>query len=83
MTEKFKSLLDESLTYPTDYTFKFIAPAEQSQDLIGLLEGCKVDTKPSAKGNYMSFTAVKRVQNSDEILGLYQSAARIPKIISL
>lgn len=75
--------LDEQLKYPSLFLFKFIAPLEKAQELIGIFEAKPFTTKSSRNGNYISVTAELEMQSSEEIIGIYRAAARIEGVILL
>ncbi len=79
----FKQALDLANNWPSDYKFKFIVPESQLQSLITLLEIDKYELKQSTKGEYISFTAVLKMNSSDEVLTIYKKASSIDGIISL
>lgn len=81
--ERFKTLLDEQTEWPSEYTFKFIAPADELENLKAVFGQHEVSVRPSSKGNYASVTARMEMHSSDEVIAVYQDAARIPGVVSL
>ena len=81
--EKFKALLDDTHEYPSSYTFKFIVPTDQIKVLREIMGDAPYEEKPSRKGNYVSYTATKKVGSSQEILDIYANVSTIPGILSL
>lgn len=83
--EKSLKLLEESYHFPTDYRFKFIVPATEVNQLLLVLnvDSSGVDIKPSKKGNYLSVTFKKKVNEALEIIQLYQDVAAIKGIVCL
>ncbi len=80
---KLKARLDDTLTWPCVYIFKFIAPQSESEALIKLFQGRPTSTRQSAKGNYISITAELNMQNSEEVITIYREAAKIKGVIAL
>lgn len=81
--EEFRDLLDEENEWPAQYTFKFIAPSSKLDALKAVFGDHPVDVRASSKGNYKSITARINVQSSDEVVSIYEEAARIEGVISL
>lgn len=81
--EEFRNLLDEENEWPAQYTFKFIAPSSKLDPLKAVFGDHPVDVRASSKGNYKSVTARINVQSSDEVVSIYEEAARIEGVISL
>ncbi|MCS7013012.1 MAG: DUF493 domain-containing protein [Chloroherpetonaceae bacterium] len=75
--------LDEQLTYPSLFLFKFIAPFEKAQELASLFEPKPFTTKLSRNGNYLSITAELEMQSTEEIIAIYRAASRIEGVIML
>ena len=82
--EKFRELLDQEYSWPARYTFKFIVKSENQQEVVKLFDNkVEITTKPSSGDKYVSVTIYGQMQNADEIMTIYDSAAAIPGIISL
>lgn len=80
---KLKLLLDESYEWPTEYLFKFIVPMDQLPRIIVILNGFNIEEKPSTGGKYISVSAKKVLNSSEEVLKIYESVKVIKGIISL
>jgi len=80
---RFKELLDDQNDWPTQYTFKFIAPAGQLENLKDVFGDHPVRVRESSKGNYKSVTAHLRMSSSEEVVSIYQEASTIEGVISL
>lgn len=80
---RFQTLLDEQTEWPSVYTFKFIAPADELENLKAVFGQHEIKVRPSSKGNYASVTARMEMHSSDEVIAVYQDAARIPGVVSL
>jgi hypothetical protein len=80
---KLKMVMDETVQFPTEYLFKFIVPSSEVQVLIGILSGMDIDEKASSGGKYISVSAKKIFNNSDEIINVYRSVSAVKGIICL
>lgn len=78
-----KLVLDETVKFPTEYYFKFIVPAGEIDKMLNILNGAKIEKKPSSAGKYISVSGKKIVKSSDEVISVYQKAATIKGVISL
>lgn len=63
--------------------FKFIVPKDRKDELVKVLDGHDLQIKNSEKGNYISITSKKMINNSDEVLDIYEKAHKIEGIIAL
>ena len=81
--ENFKNTLDQEYDFPCEYLFKFIIKNDFKEDVISLLPEAKKDIKISKKGKYVSITLSSIMKNADEIVYIYDEAAKINSIISL
>ncbi|MGZ3883926.1 MAG: DUF493 family protein [Bacteroidia bacterium] len=75
-----KKKLEETLTYPSVYMFKFILEANNRkiamvENLFG--EEAEIYTKESGKGKYISITVKDVVMSTDDIIAIYKKAADI------
>lgn len=80
---RFKTLLDEQNEWPTRYTFKFIVPAEQVDEVKAVFGGHPVRVRASSKGTYKSVTAQVQMDSSQAVVDVYKEAASIEGIIPL
>ncbi len=80
---KFKSLLDEQMTWPDYYQFKFIAKTDNKHQVIELLEDHKVVEKLSKNGKYTSISSRKILNSSDEVIEVYQRISKVEGVITL
>jgi putative lipoic acid-binding regulatory protein len=81
--DRFKELLDDQNDWPTQYTFKFIAPAKRTDDLKDVFGDHPIRVRESSKGNYKSVTAQIRMSSSEEVIAIYEEASHIEGVISL
>ena len=81
--ESFKKTLDQEYNFPCEYLFKFIVKNDFKEDVISLLPEAKKNIKISKKGQYVSITLSSIMKNADEIVYIYDEAAKINSIISL
>lgn len=80
---KFKELLENHHTWPTDYIFKFIVPAEKINEVKALFPNHKVSVRESSRGNYVALTVSIWALNADLVIAIYQQASEIEDLISL
>lgn len=80
---KLKLVMDETVTFPTEYLFKFIVPVGEVHHILLILKGMDIDERASANGKYISVSGKKLFSNSDEIIEIYKKASVIQGIISL
>ncbi|QMU65312.1 MAG: DUF493 family protein [Flavobacteriaceae bacterium] len=85
--KKLKTQLKETTTFPTDYMYKFIVPADrnQVQEVQQIFDkgGVVVNTKKSKTGKYVSVSIIISVLTADEVIKYYRKAEKIEGIISL
>lgn len=85
--KKLKFSLEETTTFPTDYMFKFIVPADQ--DGFKTIEkifdnlGAVIKSKPSKTGKYVSLTILVKMKTADAIIEKYKEVSIIEGIVSL
>lgn len=80
---KLKLVMDETVSFPTEYLFKFIVPVSEVHQVVLILQGLDIDERASANGKYISVSGKGIFHNSDQIITIYQRASVIPGIISL
>ncbi len=84
--DEFKKKLEETVkTFPYVYMFKFIVKAENRT--IAMVEAifdndAEIIQKESAKGNYLSITVKQVVMSVEEIITIYEKAAKIEGVMS-
>ena len=79
----FKEKLEEQYSWPAVYMFKFIVPEKKEAEVIKLFPNDDLKKKSSSGGKYISFTATRMMQSSDEIINIYNKANNIEGIIAL
>lgn len=82
---KFKALLDEQVTWPDYYSFKFVIKTDNKHQLIGMFSESEhqLNEKLSRNGKYTSVTCRKLVQSADDVVAVYREVSTIEGIISL
>ncbi len=80
---KLKMVLDETVEFPTEYLFKFIVPVAEVHQVLFILHGMDIDERASSGGKYISVSARKVFDSSDEIIRVYKRMSVIKGIISL
>lgn len=84
-SEKFKALLEEQYDWPAHYTYKFIVPTQNLDELKELLSHyeAEVSERPSRKGNYTSVTVKMKRHGPEEVVVVYQKVSIIKGLVSL
>lgn len=80
---KFKSLLDEQVSWPDYYTYKFIVKADNKSQVTTLLEEHEITEKLSKNGKYISITSKKLMKSSDDVVAVYHKLSTIEGVITL
>ncbi len=85
--KKLKKSLEETSTFPTDYMFKFIVPANEGgfkkiEEIFNNL-GAVIKSKPSKTGKYTSLTILVKMKSANDIIDKYKEVSPIEGIISL
>jgi hypothetical protein len=80
---KLRLVLDETVEFPTEYLFKFIVPKGEVHHVLALLDGMDIDERASANGNYISISARKIFDSSEEIIQVYKKVSAIKGLIAL
>ncbi|HQQ93003.1 MAG TPA: DUF493 family protein [Bacteroidia bacterium] len=85
-SERFRKKLSETMSFPSVYMYKFIV--ESANRNIALVENlfdeeAEISTKESGAGKYISITAKQVVISVDEIISVYEKAAKIKGIMFL
>ena len=84
---KFKERLEQTHSFPSDYIFKYIIPAEQS--IIARIHSIfssaypSISTRDSKNGKYTSMTIKVPVNDADDVVIYYRQAAVIDGIVML
>ncbi len=81
--EQFKQTLDECHEWPCPYTYKFIMPTENLDQLTALFPNETMDSRESKNGKYTSITVTLKVSSADAVMAIYEKAATVPGLMSL
>jgi len=85
--KKFKERLDDTTSFPSYYTYKFIVPTtlKTLAEIQKVFDGAnpQFKMKESKNGKYTSVTTVVYVIDSEQVIHYYLEAAKIEGIISL
>ncbi len=79
----FKEKLEAVGQFPMVYMFKFIVPNGREQEVGALFPRNEMNLKPSSGGKYVSTTIQMMVEDADQIIGIYEQAAKIEGVIAL
>lgn len=85
--KKLKLQLEDTTTFPADYMYKFIVPADGNQvhevEEIFNNTGAVIQTKKSKTGKYISVSIVLKIASAENVINYYKKAEKIKGIISL
>lgn len=81
--EKFKSLLDDKYEWPCDYTFKFVVASHNEHKLAEEFLEERVSKKSSRTGKYVSYTVIKEMHSSEDVVSIYSKVGSIDGVMSL
>ncbi len=81
--EKFKELLDQEHTWPSEYQFKFIVKHSELENVQSLFREETIAIRESESGKYASLTFSKVMRSSDEVISIYKKASIIPGLMAL
>ena len=79
----FKEKLEAIGPFPMLYMFKFIVPADREGEVGRLFPTHELVLKPSSGGKYISTTVQMMVESADQVIAIYEQAAKIEGVISL
>ncbi|MEM6821306.1 MAG: DUF493 domain-containing protein [Verrucomicrobiota bacterium] len=80
---KLAEKLNETHKWPCIYVFKCVIPAKHKEQFEAQFADYPSSHRASSSGKYLSFTLEFEAHSSDQVIGLYQSAAKIPGAILL
>lgn len=84
--ERLRKQLDDTHSWPSAFTFKFIVPNEgKGEGMLKEIFSKDADfrSRPSRNGRFIAFTIQERVHAAEEVFERYEAAASIPGVISL
>ncbi len=81
--QSFREKLEAQHDFPGPYTFKFIIPEERKDQVVALLPEGELSYKASSGKKYTSITLKASVENSDEVIQVYTTVAKIEGVLSL
>jgi len=85
-------LLEEHHQFPGPYTFKVIGPWEDGfvdavkHAAVGVVQkasDCKLSTRPSSKGRYVSISLDVTMQDSAQVLAMYAALRQVDGVVIL
>ena len=79
----FKKKLDEVHLFPEYYVFKFIVPENRKKEVLSLFKREEISIRSSKSGKFVSITARCYMSSSEEVISIYQMAAKIEGIVAL
>jgi putative lipoic acid-binding regulatory protein len=81
--DKLHDLLQEQMTFPDYYTFKFIVKEHKKSEVVKSLSEHSITEKTSKKGTYTSITSRKLVSGPHEIIEIYKEVGKIEGVMTL
>jgi len=81
--EKFRDLLEQNYQWPDYYEFKFIVKIADKNLILDKLTGFQIVVTPSRNGNYISISARKLMNSSEEVIQIYEVMSTVQGVISL
>ncbi len=81
--EYLRKQLEQQISFPSKYMFKFIVPKDKVEQVKPHFETGVVTEKPSSKGNYVSVTILVIVFSPDDVLHGYKRVSHIEGIVAL
>lgn len=83
----FKEKLEQTHTFPTDYVFKYIVPAnpEKIAQIHKIFENSEstFSTRDSKTGKYTSITIKTHVNDANDVIIYYRQVAKIDGVVML
>lgn len=84
---RLKKQLEEDTTWPTQYLFKFIVPAdlEKIAEVRAVFDGSDalITTRDSSRGNFTSISIKVTMQSPDVVIEKYLEVSKVKGVISL
>lgn len=84
--ERLRKQLNDTHTWPCEFTFKFIVPAGgEGEERLKVIfsQSARFSHRPSRNGRFVAFTIADQVVSAEDVFERYESAASIPGVISL
>jgi len=83
--EKLRELLENNMSFPGVYTYKFVVPSNEDNiaTMLDHLADCEISQRFSSNKKFVSFTGKKNVASVDEIVMTYERVQTVPGLISL
>jgi hypothetical protein len=81
--DRLEEVLDSSMTWPGEYTFKFIVPRAETSHLVALLGDLPFTERRSRTGKYIAVTVEARMESSAAVIALYRRTASVRGLIAL
>ena len=79
----FREKIENEHQFPGIYVFKFIVPVEKKQDVLDFLPDGDLSFRNSSNNTYVSVTLKANVNNSQEVVDVYEKAYNVQGIVAL
>jgi putative lipoic acid-binding regulatory protein len=80
---RLQEILDSTMSWPGEYTFKFIVPRAAARHLVALLGELPFTERSSRAGRYIAVTVAARMDSSAAVIALYRRTAAVKGLIAL
>ncbi|MBV7532522.1 DUF493 domain-containing protein [Chitinophaga sp. sic0106] len=85
--ENFRTLLQKNVSFPCNYTFKFIVKVDDQKhdQVLAVFAGtdAQITENNSSQGKYRSFSVVVPVKDEEEVITFYKEVSKIESVIML
>ena len=79
----FREKIEKEHNFPGEYIFKFIVPLGKKAEVLAFLPKGEIVFRNSSKNAYVSITLKVQVENSNEIISVYEKAYGVDGIVAL
>lgn len=85
--ERLRKQLEEDTTWPSEYLYKFVVPAnlEKIAEIRAVFDNtdAQINTRDSSKGTYTSLSVRVTMASPDEVIEKYLEVSKVEGVISL
>jgi hypothetical protein len=80
--EGLRQVLERTVAWPSEYTFKFIVRRDDAMRLAALLDGLLFTERSSRTGKFVAVTVRARMESADAVIAVYQRVAAIEGLLA-
>lgn len=77
-----RSALDQTVEWPSVYTFKFIVPRAQLNHLLALFDGHRFQQRESSGGRFIGVTFDAMMTSTEDVIAIYQRASIVDGVMA-